>query len=139
MSLLATIDALHAELDANPEAHDTRGILADALEDMGGEWAVLAPGYRALAALQYFPGRDCGPRDEPKPDARWTYGRSAAEQYEPHEKLPDDWHRLLRRNDFWAYFPSRREADDQVAKAFSLLPAERQQVLLAAPVLAGGE
>ena len=128
MSLLDTIEALHAELDAHPEAHDTRLILADALEEAGGAWAALSPGYRALAAMRlwpqlehgtwaYFSGIECSFRDE-VPECH---------------RLPADWFSAdSPENYYWTDdFSTRQASEDRAALAFSRLPAARRAELLA--------
>jgi uncharacterized protein (TIGR02996 family) len=122
-----------AMLDANPDDHATRLILADFLQDRGDP---RAEGYRALGALRLAPWKGA--------DGRWVFGGQHLELQEQRpvsEQLPKDWmDRLLgpaaqfvieslrvRRT------RSRDAIENEAAWAFSGLPAERRAELLRVP------
>lgn len=126
MSLLATIDVLHAELDKFPGAHNTRLILADALEEAGGEWAKMAAGYRALAVNRLHAIRV---QATALSSGTWSYYMHDPTYRSPHwpNGLPSDWSEKVGRGHV---HPTRRLADDFIALMFAALPASRQAELL---------
>lgn len=135
MSILATIDALHAELDAHPDAHDTRRLLGDALEEAGDE---RAEGYRALGVLR----KRVAPSLSTKPLVCHGFTNPTNESLGLPELrrtgLPQDWWDLMEsplwsrtENPAWAWYATRREAEDAAALAFAQLPESRRRELLA--------
>jgi hypothetical protein len=86
VSILDTIAALNLELDAHPDAHDTRGLLADALEDAGGEfhdfeWAVLpADWFKILAPAATYWSADVATRREAEDAAALAFSKLPAER-----------------------------------------------------------
>lgn len=142
MSILATIDALHRELDAHPAAHGTRLILADALEEAGEEWAEMAEGYRAMGAFG-LTAHDAGAGfnfgwcrdDNPHVTGKLANPSSRSITWRKYAKaaLPVCWFRKLAPGaTYWAErWKTRREAEDAAALAFAKLPEPRRRELLA--------
>lgn len=120
MNILDTIATLHRQLDANPEEHNLRGVLADALEEAGEGCAEMAPGYRALCELRR------NPHGYASNDWGWWHKHDTSIN-DGRDYLPPEWFKLIptgsRGNNQFRTFPSRREAEDAAAKAFSQLPA----------------
>lgn len=138
---MTTEELLQGMLDKNREDFNTLLVLADHLEELGDPRGV---GYRVMGLMGYYPrdhGRFCvwGALDHPNLNERYDY-RWAREH--THMMLPTDWFRLMpfrpeeddwqsSGREIWKRSKTRREADDQAAVAFSKLPRERQEQLLA--------
>lgn len=129
-------------LDANPDDHQTRGVLADFLEDKGDPRAA---GYRAMHRLQVRPYRTIHRNDAGAP---WLIGSDKNPDLEhnhlpyPNVGFPHDWLQLVNNTHpiygqhrypevYWSYHKNRREAENEAALAFSKLPPERQQEISA--------
>ena len=123
-------------LDACPEDFTCRLVFADWLQDRDDP---RAEGYRALGVTKLFPAvhhenSTWGGNDHPHTNNRdWM-------KINRHVLLPKDWFHAMpfRDEDFavetleiWKYFPTRREAEDAAAIAFSKLSPERRAELLA--------
>jgi len=130
-------DDFHAALDANPHDWQTRLVFADWLEE---RCDTRAEGYRALARGGFVPElSEAGPRNGTH--GMWSFGhdRNPNPHYKKSELLPHDWYRKLApMNQYenwkptaWAYFHSRRIAEDAAARAFAKLSAERRAALTA--------
>jgi uncharacterized protein (TIGR02996 family) len=138
---VTTEDDFHRILDANPDDHHTRLVLADFLQDRGDPRAA---GYRALGKLRLYPVLYQHRPNLPQL-ADWTHtgNVSRAEQSFPRHSLPRDWFDLMpqaepRRStpamdQFWRYHTGRKTAEDAAALAFGQLPPERQSELLRDP------
>jgi len=134
-----TVESLHRHLDAHPGDHQARWILADALEDVPG-LECLADGYRALAASSLSPTNFEHSDLYPGFDGFWEWWRPLTGSP---DELPEYWFNLVAP---WRVycddngvllskdFPTRREAEDAAALAFSKLPAARRTLLLAGSV-----
>jgi uncharacterized protein (TIGR02996 family) len=140
-------DDFQAMLDANPDDHDTRKIFGDFLEERGDP---RGPGYRALGALRLCPGheRNDAPWGEAYPEnddehgGCWSWWHLAKPDDLGAANIPwFDWYDLISDRHHYEYgdeprcgskdFWTRRQAEDDIARAFSKLPAERQRELLA--------
>lgn len=123
---MTTEDALQALLDANPDDHTTRLVLADWLQDYGDP---RADGYRALGALRMQP-EDFGGK------CPWTWWlvSSFPETRNPIGMLARCWFDAIPKvhpaGDSSRDYDTRREAEDAAAIAFSKLPPERRAELL---------
>lgn len=129
----------HAALDANPEDHGVRLVLADWLQDRDD---ARAEGYRALVAIGFRPVEVSG--------ISWLGTmriESLFRNREPFDTytyrpclLPDDWFEAVAgektTSGYWMEFDTRREAEDAAAIGFAKLPAKRRAELLAVAVLA---
>jgi uncharacterized protein (TIGR02996 family) len=135
---VTTEDDFHRALDANPNDHQTRLVFADWLQDRDDP---RADGYRALGVVRVCPYAE-------GTGGLWRgYGRTditnnpvaAPGGYAAGALLPPDWFALVRdgnkypnwKPDWWAYWHTRREAEDAAALAFTELPAPRRAQLLA--------
>jgi uncharacterized protein (TIGR02996 family) len=124
---VTTEDDFQKKLDENPDDWQTRLVFADWLEERGDE---RASGYRALARLNLKPGfTKAWEKDGPGRFDWWYWTRISGngqaqlrnEHYETvaaFNQMPD-WECI-----WWAYFRSRREAEDAAAIALVKLPAE---------------
>lgn len=138
--------ALLAAVATSPGDETARLVYADWLQEQGRDadaarQRLMAPGYRALAALGVT-AHCAGPTgDEPRV---WVLGsldnpgaRNGAWR-EPNARalLPHDWFELVLRvhefdSEWWVYRATRRALMDAAALAFVHLPPERQTELLA--------
>ncbi len=139
-----TIEALHRHLDDHPDDSTCRMVLADAYDEIGSP---LAAGYRALGRLGAYPTNEwrdwAGALEHPpdivhKPD-RWAFWIT---NWNTTSEVDDDWWFLWRagiiefretnsNNALPYYMPSRRQAEDLLAKVFPQLPEWQQGRLLA--------
>lgn len=128
----------HDILDKNPDDHHTRLVFADWLEEHGDPRAA---GYRALGKLRIRPERT---KDEHGDGGTLHFfGREgASDTHYLNSQMPSDWFDLIKVSnqdhqlENWKWLKAdRRQAEDAAALAFSKLPPERQQELLASPVL----
>ncbi len=129
-------EAFQAALDADPNDHTTRLVLADWLQERGDP---RADGYRALGALRLQPchlDAECFTPEHPAArtpeflDKFWWCNAKDA-RYERF-RLPKDWYQRLKwpqRTD--RKYATRRDAEDDAALAFSKLPRKRRAELLA--------
>jgi hypothetical protein len=115
--ILQTIDELHARLDEQPDDWQTRLVLADALEEAGGEHAELAAGYRRLGELRIYPAdmsRDpppgFGKTGDDKAGWQWWNFLQKEEAVQAHRIWWD------MRTSHW--HPTRRLAEDAAARAY---------------------
>jgi uncharacterized protein (TIGR02996 family) len=124
---VTTEDDLQAMLDAHPDDHLTRLVLADFLDERGDP---RGSGYRALGVLPSRP--------EKYEDNQWGYDL-AGYFHDSGDDLPKDWflsmkepprYRLTHWSSLIRTGPSRRVIEDAAALAFSRLPADRQHELL---------
>jgi len=134
---MTTEEDFQALLDANPDDHHTRGVFGDWLCDRDDP---RGPGYQAMGRIRKHPVRIVDPSDPT--EANWVLGDGAhpelIDQSREHPDWPYHnallprvwWHALpltrgTRRDHVtcrvgcWAYFMTRREADDTVARAFT--------------------
>ena len=132
-------ESFQAALDAAPDDQVTRAVFGDWLEDRGDP---RGPGYRALARLGRVP-LTRGPYR-----FMWSSALGRRVSADRHV-LPSDWYshiaigRIPAGDGGHALAPNptlqqqdtdgRREVEDKVARAFALLPPERQAQLLTAP------
>lgn len=131
-------DDFQAALDADPDDWQTRLVFADWLEERGDP---RAEGYRALGAVQFRPLRIA---DRKK--IAWTVGTANNPDHRDHPRhgramVPADWYELVRpptpavhgwkMGAYWAYFRTRRECEDTLARDFAKLPLKRRAELLA--------
>lgn len=151
VAMLATatspdVEYLHAALDADPASAHLRRMLADAIDDVGGDGS----GYRALAAC----GR-VGCDYHATTPRRWTPHALASWFRLPNRFgfddrpyfLPDDWFAALTWHingpgwtcGRWKDYPTRRAAEEAAARAFLSLPAERRATLLRGECLPRGD
>lgn len=133
---MTTEEDFQAALDADPNDHQTRLVLADWLQDRGDP---RAEGYRALGTLRRQPSyiriSERGRRGV------WWWADKMDEAPLMAWRLPGDWCAHLRvKGSGRGYYPiadgananTRRAVEDAAAVAFSLLPPERRAELLAA-------
>jgi uncharacterized protein (TIGR02996 family) len=137
-------EAFQTALDAHPDDHHTRLVFADWLQERGDP---RAEGYRALGLLRV------APYDEESGKGWKGYGRTnnadnplaAPGGRASGALLPPDWFALAGEGNqypnwnphAWAYWRSRRGAEDTAALAFAKLPPNRRAELLAAPPAEG--
>ena len=137
---MTTEDDFQAALDAAPDDAHLRLVFADWLDEQGDERAA---GYRCLGLLRRVVY-------ERPPEYRYNnygnflFGESGNTEYGDGDQqvlayLDADWYKLLKPLaatywKYWAEFSTRRDAEDAAARAFLLLPPERQAELLAAAV-----
>lgn len=134
---VTTEDDFQRLIDRKSDDWHTRLVLADWLEDRGDP---RSGGYRAIAIQKRRPlqGRH---RDIDT----WWWHRSGSTKIEDfHNHIPQDWFSLLPAGEgsesFWPVFSpkggikSRRECEDALALAFSLLSPERQAELMIPPI-----
>lgn len=138
MTTTTDIDLLHAELDRTPDDQVLRGALADALEEIGSP---LAAGYRRLAELDkypyifVYPNTHDGLDDVINPVIVW--GTVNNPNWQPRSRdngwcrrfrmsiLPHEWFFLIRGTRpveqpcSWAYFYTRRQAEDEASRAYA--------------------
>jgi uncharacterized protein (TIGR02996 family) len=118
---MTTEEDFQRALDANPDAHHTRLVFADWLEERGDP---RADGYRALGRMQRVPStrRYYG--------TGWGYSRSK-NWYTSlvAGSLPEDWWSLAYAP-YSSSYPTRREAENAAAAAFERLTPERRTVIL---------
>jgi uncharacterized protein (TIGR02996 family) len=128
---MTTEEDFQNHLDAHPNDHTARMVFADFLDDAGDPRAA---GYRALGKLgrvpgtrEHLPGQFLWCRFNFRTNPGWT-------QMSMGEHLPYDWYSHLppptNQGVQITQHPSRREAEDAAAHAFSKLPPERQSELL---------
>ena len=129
-------DVFQAALDAGPNEHTTRLVLADWLQERGDP---RAEGYRALGVLRLQPchlDAECFTPENPAArteeflDKFWWCNADDA-RYERF-RLPPDWYKGLK----WPgssdrKYVTRRHAEDDAALAFARLPRKRRAELLA--------
>jgi uncharacterized protein (TIGR02996 family) len=143
---MTTEDDFQNAIDANRDDWQTRLVFADWLEERGDP---RAEGYRHFltrADIRVFEDPDC--------DAAWTwfngryFRRGSFAARVDHSFIPPDLFALLEggtqtkgdeaNGDYsgqgWRDFPSRRVAEDALARAFARLPSDRRAELIAAPV-----
>ena len=118
-------DTFQRALDEHPSDWQTRLVFADWLQERDDP---RADGYRAIARRRRYP-LDSG--------KAWWW---ACRQGECHNIIPEDWFDLLPPGPgsalFWPLLgaasgnKSRRECEDALALAFTLLPADRRAELL---------
>jgi uncharacterized protein (TIGR02996 family) len=131
---MTTEDDFHLALDRRPRDFHCRLVFADWLEERDDP---RAEGYRALGALRKRPIKDPWLKGSEQ-QAEWRlYSDLAGCIPKGPDDLPGDWFMLISRQStstksgvglrWW----SRREAEDAAALAFSKLPADRRQELLA--------
>jgi uncharacterized protein (TIGR02996 family) len=129
---VTTEDDFQRNLDDNPENWTLRTVFADWLQDHGD---TRAEGYRAIARQKRLPLR----MESHGRDAWWWYrGNSPF-----HNNIPDDWFALLPAGPgselFWPLLTrkenvrSRRQCEDELARAFAELSETRRQQLLTPP------
>lgn len=130
-------DDFHIALDNDPDDWQTRMVFADWLQDRGD---ARADGYRALA-LRHLP-------DRTSDHARvlmwhwWRRGDDGSSYPSERVSLPADWYDRFPAGKYLSTvtsperrdFPTRREAEDEAARAFAQLPPERRAELLALPL-----
>ena len=126
----STVEHLHKYLDENPDDFTARLVLADAVEEAGGDGA----GWRASATL--------GKRATKFANTYWwsnlLYAPLGEFGVRKSERLPPDWLYLLvsthTSNISWdtktVHFDTRYEAEVAAATAFTSLPPDRQAQLL---------
>ncbi len=125
---MTTEDDFQGQLDLHPDDHHTRLVFADWLQDRED---VRAEGYRAMGALRKRPLL------YPQSSGRqiWGWWRLPSEHG---DHLPEDWFEAIPnpadRGSYLRTQPSRREAEDAAAIAFSKLSPERRAQLLQQPV-----
>ncbi len=138
-------EAFHAHLDAHPDDHTARMILADHLDEMGDP---RGPGYRALGMLgrqpKHVPENTNRPFDRPE-HYEWgwlTDPTFHSERNKYPSAVTREWNDAIGEHPdnmrIWGptgtpTFASRRTAEDAAAHAFSQLPPERQHELLNPP------
>lgn len=138
---MTTEDDFQTALDANPTDWQTRLVFADWLQDRGDPRAA---GYRLLGQLRVHPILIQMESGEDEPPGQWFHilGSAANDRARPRWELclvPEVlFEKLTRRaqrnkNSYWRYYDTRREADDDAARAFAKLPAARRADLLALP------
>lgn len=117
--------AFQAHLDARPDDHGTRMVFADLLQDRDDP---RAEGYRALGALQLWPGKS------PQFPFWWSHTDCPwVEEEQYHGRLPLDWFRATREYEWlsrWCDFPNRRAAEDAAALAWLKLTGEQRAEIL---------
>ncbi len=133
---MTTEDDFHAALDAHPDDGHTRLVFADWLEEQSDPRAA---GYRAIAVRGLYPHQA---RHGGK-DAWWWHRASRAAGGVRHNVVPADWFALLPAGEglpqFWPVLNdrgrvrTRRECEDELARAFAGLPAARRAELLSEP------
>lgn len=125
-------------LDENPDDHLTRMVLADYLDEQGDP---RGPGYRALGRMKKTPDFPGSRNSVPTYRPAWFWNERMSKQLGEGTDLPDDWW-----NQFYTIattseetghrggprVDSRAHLEDMAARAFALLPPERQAELLAA-------
>ena len=119
---MTTEEDFQQALDAHPDDHHTRLVFADWLDERDDPRAA---GYRALGVL-----RRRAMRYEATTHAWCSPARFGSERG---DTLPQDWFDTVLGTSgdvLLRTAPTRREAEDAAAKAFALLPAERQTELL---------
>lgn len=129
-------EAFQAALDADPNDHTTRLVLADWLQEHGDP---RADGCRALGVLRLQPchlDAECFTPEHPAartPEYLNKFWWCSADdaRYERF-RLPRDWYQSLK----WPQssdrkYATRREAEEDAALAFSTLPPKRRAELLA--------
>lgn len=130
---MTTIDALHRHLDSHPSDHLARLVLADAVEEAGGCGA----GWRAMVAIGFRLDKDA---DGDEFCFHNGGGESDGGPAPTESSLPLDWYESVRASlsrqwavasTWWLYGRDRRDLEEAVVAAFSRLPPERQQQLLA--------
>jgi uncharacterized protein (TIGR02996 family) len=135
--MMTTEDDFQAALDANPADWQTRLVFADWLQERGDP---RADGYRALGLnRRVFSAWDKGYRTT-VPTTTWLVWDLVGEVIGPDhnsDDLPRSWFQLLaggKRGEsvYYLAYPSRREAENASALAFSQLPATRRAELLGA-------
>ena len=127
---MTTEDDFQRHLDAHPDDHHTRLVLADFLQERGD---ARAEGYRALGMLRKQPGE--------KEYTSWLCDWAGDAYWsECADALPEDWHRLFHKHARQSYvghrYANRRDAEDAAALAFAQLPAARRAELLNQPATA---
>jgi uncharacterized protein (TIGR02996 family) len=143
---VTTEDEFQALLDANPDDHTTRLVMADWLEERGDP---RADGYRALGLLQRRPKSGSYSRGVSWFFWNRTYVNGPFEIFldrqshnaDEGNELPNDWYKKMRKlkqyetakaTNLWAgYTLKRRDLEDLVALAFAKLPTKRRAELLA--------
>lgn len=129
---MTTEDDFQTALDANPDDWQTRLVFADWLDERGDP---RGPGYRALGLLRLVPHRS-------ESTGLWVWWNGA---YCPKPKhlfsstLPDLWYREMGRQGRYRHSrrKSRRNAENDGARAFAKLSPDRRAELLSLPVLVG--
>jgi uncharacterized protein (TIGR02996 family) len=133
---MTTEDDFQAALDANPEDWQTRLVFADWLQERADP---RAEGYRALGVQRVWPWHG------------WWIGKGNRDlllHIEHSEAefavsvVPCDWFAELRdgreqkdhgHEFYWRKYTTRRQADDDAARAFAQLPAARRAELITEP------
>ncbi len=127
---MTTEDDFHRALDENPDDHQTRMVFADWLQERDDP---RAEGYRMMGMTGKYPRQFLGNEHS---DPTWYWGTTSNESYrnDPfyrHAMLDEDWmHRTPHTHpgnvpnfqEYWRHAPTRREADNNDALAFSQLP-----------------
>lgn len=117
--------AFHAHIDAHPDDHGAREIFADWLQDRDDP---RAEGYRALGALQRWPGAS------PQFPCWWSHqGCRTVLKDQYHGRLPPAWFYAMRAREsqwWWCDYPNRREAEDAAALAWLKLTGEQRAEIL---------
>ena len=139
---MTTEDDFQAMLDACPDDHVTRLILADWLQERGDP---RAEGYRALGVRRLFPCLQEWPEDVKVPvsfcfaSPRGCLVKNSRTDDIRKHILPQDWFNQIDGHGlYWtADYASRREAEDAAALAFATLPAARRAELLATKTTEG--
>mgnify|MGYP000060608491 CR=1 FL=1 len=139
---MTDLDALHAALDAEPWSATLRLVIADELDALGDP---LREGYRALGLLGRYP-RTSTRGGYPgefwqwvRQGNPWAWTGAFCDGELLSFALPDAWVKEIATSPTinytnygagWREFPTRREADDAAAKAFTRLPAATQAAIL---------
>jgi hypothetical protein len=132
--------AIQLHLDAHPEDHQARGVLADHLDEIGDE---RGPGYRAMSVLRLYPWYFRGSETWGWFEEGW-YGNSRNCSNTDHACLPHDWCGFDTEGqksipggllDVVKGIVLRRTTDNECARAFVRLPLARQLELLATAVV----
>lgn len=135
---MTTEEDFHRALDANPEAHHTRLVFADWLQERGDP---RAEGYRALGQLGANASNSRGTgtqfRWEPEMECCWFCAGTVETVTDDRIRanfLPADWFTRMSRpgpeSTRTDWHTSRRAAEDAAALAFAMLPAVRRAELL---------
>jgi len=126
---------LQAGLDLRPDDHHLRRVLGDYLEEQGDERAT---GYRALGVnrKQPQPYDDENNGTDAQSVDHWSWWDDLGGIDTSTHDLFRDWFRLLKRGtgeSYYRNYATRRQAEDDAARAFLTLPVERQAELLKPP------
>jgi hypothetical protein len=120
----ALLDALHAALDLDPSDAATRQAMADLLEDAGDRVAARGQRWQAKHGIH--------PHFREPGAWRWWLGLHDRSQRDDADDLPGSVFDLLSEGDGWIrpgrYYPSRRAAEADLARALETLASREARV-----------